>query len=206
MPYKFSFDLSNISKSFFKELAKITKEKGMHKRLGKTAVELVERLRIPEVTGLAVSDALLLLEDFVDLQLRNLSEKERFTKTKKRVILLPHCARKYMDNRCKARFNPEIPSYFCNHCSTSCLINQASLIAEKKGYTAYILPGGSCVNKILRDGSFEGVIGVACGEELKLGGVILQMKKLPGQMVPLLRNGCAHTKFNIESLNRILDS
>lgn len=206
MPYKFSFDLSKISKSFFKELAKITKKKGMHKRLGKTAVDLVERLRIPEATGLDVSDALLLLEDFVDLQVRNLSEKERFTKTKKRVILLPHCARKHMDSRCQASFNPEIPSYFCNHCTADCLINRASLLAEKRGYAAYILPGGSCVNKILQDGGFEGVIGVACGEELKLGGAILQMKKLPGQMVPLLRNGCAHTKFNIESLKRIMDS
>lgn len=204
MPYRFSFDLSSISKFFFKELAKIANEKNMHKKLGMAAVELVEKLKIREATGLDVSDALLLLEDFVDLQVRNLSERERFVKTKKRALFLPHCARKYMDARCKASFNSKIPSYFCAHCSPDCLINQATILGEKKEYDVYVLPGGSCVPRILKNRAYEGVVGVACGEELKLGGSYLEKNGIPGQAVPLIKNGCANTKFSIESLKRVL--
>jgi hypothetical protein len=204
MPYRFSFDLSRIPKAFFRELANITSEKGLHRKFGSRARHLAEKFRIQEITGLEVSDALMLVEDLVDVYVRNLSEKQKFSKTRKRAVLLPHCARKYMDNRCQARFNPEIPSYSCGHCSEDCLVNKATTLAEKDGYDVFILAGSSCVPQILKKNGYEGVIGVACGNELKMGGDHLQYLGLTGQAIPLTKNGCANTKFSLETLKKIM--
>lgn len=200
MPYKFTFDLSRISRFFFTEIAKIGYRKSMHKRVGKTTREMIKRFKIQETTGLNLSDAVLILEDLIDIQARNLLERERFLQTKRRALFLPHCSRKYMDNRCKAVFHANIPSYFCGHCSPDCLINKAVSFAEEKGYDVYILPGGSCIPKILQSKHYQGIVGVACGEEMRLGGEISQRMGIVGQAVPLIKNGCANTSFNIETL------
>ncbi|MCW3985832.1 MAG: DUF116 domain-containing protein [Candidatus Bathyarchaeota archaeon] len=204
MPYKFSFDLSRISKGFFRELASIANEKGLHKKLGGRARHLAEKFRIQEMTGLEISDALMLVEDLVDVYVRNLSEEQKFHKTGKRAVLLPHCARKYMDNRCQASFNPETPSYSCGHCSEDCIVNQATKLAEKNDYDVFVIPGSSCVPQILKRSGCEGVIAVACGHELKMGGDFIQHLGLTGQAIPLTKNGCANTKFNIEILKKIM--
>jgi hypothetical protein len=204
MPYKFTFDLSKIPRFFFTEIAKVGLQKDLHKRVGGTMQEMIKKFKIQEATGLDLADAILLIEDLVDMQARNLLEREKFIKTKKRALFLPHCSRKYMDNRCKATFNPNIPSYSCAHCSPDCLINKAVRLAEKKGYDVYILPGSSCVPKILKNGRYEGVVGVACGEEVRLSGEVLKSIGLAGQAVPLIKNGCANTIFNIETLAKIL--
>ena len=204
MPYKFTFDLSKIPRFFFEEITKVSYQKGMHKRVGRTIHEVIRRFRIQEATGLNLSDAVLLLEDFVEIQARNLLERDSFVQTRKRVLFLPHCSRKYMDSRCKAVFDPNIPSYVCAHCSPECLINRAVSFAEKKGYDVYILPGGSCIPKILKAKHYEGVVGVSCGEETKLGREILKNMNVAGQAVPLIKNGCANTSFNLETLFDLL--
>jgi len=204
MPYKFTFDLSRIPRFFFTEITKVAYQRGMHKKVGRTAHEIIKKFKIQEATGLNLSDAVLLLQDLIDVQARNLLEREKFTQTRKRALFLPHCSRKYMDNRCEAVFDPNVPSYICAHCSPDCLINKAVSFAEKKGYDVYVLPGGSCVSKILNAEKYEGVVGVACGEEIRLSGKILKSMEMAGQAVPLIKNGCANTVFNIETLLKIL--
>lgn len=204
MPYKFTFDLSRIPRFFFTEIAKVSYQKGVHKRVGRTAQEMIKKFKIQETTGLNLSDAVLLLEDLIDMQARNLLEREKFVQTRKRALFLPHCSRKYMDSRCKAVFDPNIPSYICGHCSPDCSINRAVSFAQKKGYDVYILPGNSCIPKILKAKHYEGVVGVACGEEIKMSGEILKGMSVAGQAVPLIKNGCANTVFSIETLINIL--
>jgi len=204
MPYKFAFDLSRLPRFFFSEIAKVGYQRGLHKKVGKTAQEMIKKFKIQEVTGLNLSDAVLLLQDLIEMQARNLLEREKFMQTKKRALFLPHCSRKYMDNRCKAIFDPNIPSYICAHCSPDCSINRAASFAKKKGYDVYILPGGSCIQKILKDKHYEGIVGVACGEEIKMGGELLNAMGIAGQSVPLIKNGCANTAFNIETLFNVL--
>jgi hypothetical protein len=204
MPYKFAFDLSRIPRFFFTEIAKLSYQKDVHKKVGWSAQRLIKKFKIQEATGLNLSDAVLLIEDLIELQARNLVEREKFMRAKKKALFLPHCSRKYMDNRCKAAFDQNIPSYICAHCSPDCLINKAVTIAQSKGYDVYILPGGSCVSKILKTKNYEGVVGVACGEEIKLSAEVLNCMDLTGQAVPLIKNGCANTVFNIETLNSIL--
>jgi hypothetical protein len=204
MPYKFTFDLSRIPRFFFTEITKASYQKGVHKKVGRTVQKMIKKFRVQETTGLNLSDAVLLLQDLIEMQARNLLEREKFVQTRKRALFLPHCSRKYMDSRCKAVFDPNIPSYICAHCSPDCSINRAVSFAEKKGYDIYILPGGSCVPKILKAKHYEGVVGVACGEEIKMSGEILKGMGVAGQAVPLIKNGCANTVFSIETLINIL--
>jgi hypothetical protein len=204
MPYKFTFDLSRIPRFFFAEITKASYQKGVHKRIGRTTQELIRKFKIQEATGLNLSDAVLLLEDLIDIQARNFVEREKFLTTRKRVLFLPHCSRKFMDGRCKATFDASVPSYICAHCSEGCLVNQAVSLAERKGYDAYVLPGGSCIPKILRTRGYEGAIGVACGEETRLSGDMLEKLDIAGQAVPLIKNGCANTIFNVETLTKTL--
>ncbi len=200
MPYKFTFDLSKVPRFFFTELTLLSYQKGMHKSFLKTANDLILKFRIQEATGLNLSDALIVLQDLFELQAVNTMERNKFLETKKRALFLPHCARKYMDSRCKAEFNADIPSYTCAHCSEDCLVNKADVYARKKGYDVYVLPGGSCIPKILKTTHYEGAVGVACGEEMKIMGPLLNSMNIAGQGIPLIKNGCANTIFNLETL------
>jgi len=204
MPYQFTFDLSKVPRFFFAEVARVSYQKGMHKTLLNTMQEIIKNCRIQEATGLNLSDAVVLLQDFIDLQAVNLIERKKFLKSKKRVLLLPHCSRKYMDKRCQASFDASLPSYTCAHCSKDCLVNKADRLAKKKGYDVYVVPGGSCILKILKENPYEGVIGVACGEEVKMGVAALDSMDVAVQVIPLIKNGCANTAFNMETLVKTL--
>ncbi len=204
MPYKFTFDISKTPHHFFAEIALASYNKGVHKVFLHSLQGIIKKFRIQEATGLNLQDALVLIQDLIDIQATNLIERGNFLKTKKRALFLPHCSRKYMDGRCKAIFDSNIPSYVCAHCSPDCDINKADQLAKEKGYDVYVLPGGSCVPKILKTHKYQGVVGVACGEEAKLSMGLLKSMSLTGQSVPLLKNGCANTVFNIETLTKTL--
>ena len=204
MPYQFNFDLTRASRSFFRGVAEAAHRREMHRRIGEVALHLVERFRVQEITGLDFAQALTLLEDLIDIQMKNLSNRERFLRTSRRVLFLPHCSRKHMDNQCKAIFDRNIPSYSCSHCSPDCLVGQATLAGEKRGYDVHVLPGGSCIHQVLQKGRYEALVGVACGEEIKLAEGLLEKTGLPGQTVPLIKNGCANTKFNLQALKKVL--
>jgi hypothetical protein len=204
MPYKFTFDLSKVPRFFFTEIAKLSYRKGMHKTILKNVQDIIRKFRIQEATGLNLSDAVVLLQDFIDLQAVNFLERRRFLQAKKRALFLPHCSRKYMDSRCKAFFDASIPTYTCAHCSNDCLVNRAERLAKAKGYDVYVIPGGSCISKILKTNQYEGVAGVACGEEIKISVDALGSMNVAGQAIPLIKNGCANTAFNMETLVKTL--
>jgi hypothetical protein len=204
MPYRFTFDLSKVPRFFFTEIATVSYQRGMHKSVLTKLHELILKFKIQEATGLNLADAVVLLQDMIDLQAINMIERNKFLQTKKRALLLPHCARKFMDSRCRAVFDANIPSYTCSHCSPDCLVNKADALAKKKGYDVYLLPGGSCIPKILKANRYEGIIGIACGEEMKIMEPLLESMDLAGQGIPLIKNGCANTIFNMETLVKVL--
>jgi len=204
MPYKFTFDISKTPHHFFTELAVAGYQKGMHKVFLKTLQDIINKFKIQEATGLNLQDAVVLIQDLIDMQALNLMQRQKFLQTKKRALFLPHCSRKYMDCRCKALFDANLPSYMCAHCSPDCGVNKADRVAKEKGYDVYVLPGASCVPKILKTKQYEGIVGVACGEEVKMSGELLSSMSVAGQSVPLLKNGCANTVFNMETLIKTL--
>lgn len=205
MPYKFTFDLSQIPHHFFTEIATLSYQKGMHKTLIKRMQEINSKFKLQELTGLNLNEALVLLEDLIDLQAVNAIEHDNFIGTKSRALFIPHCTRKYMDSRfCQASFDAEVPTYRCAHCSPDCLVNKADQLAKQKGYDTFVLPGGSCIPKILQTGKYKGVVGVACGEEIKALRPLLNSMGVAYQTVPLIKNGCSNTLFNIDTLAKVL--
>ena len=59
--------------------------------------------------------------------------------------------------------------------------------------------------KIFQKNSYDGVIGVACTEEIGLATKILEQFNIAVQNIPLIKNGCSGTQFNFETLQRIMD-
>ncbi|MCL2643063.1 MAG: DUF116 domain-containing protein [Candidatus Bathyarchaeota archaeon] len=204
MPYKFTFDLSKVSRFFFTELATVSYQTGIHTAVLKDSVDMIKKFKIEEATGLNINDAVVLLHDLMDMQAVNMVDRDKFLESKKRALLLPHCSREYLDNRCKAVFDVNTPSYICAHCSDNCLVNQADKIAKDRGYDVYVLPGGSCIPTIFNNTRYEGVVGVACGEEAKMLRPLLNNMDIAVQAIPLIKNGCVSTVFNIETLVNIL--
>ena len=204
MPYRFTFDLSPVPRFFFTEIARISYQKGVHKSLLNTLLDVIKKFRIQEATGLNLSDAVVVIQDLIDLQATNLMERKKFLKTTKRALFLPHCSRRFMDSRCRAVFDETLPSYVCAHCSPDCLVNKADVVAKRSGYDVYVLPGGSCVAKILKKWKYEGIVGVACGEEIRVSNETLQGAGVAAQAIPLIKNGCSNTVFNMETLTKTL--
>jgi hypothetical protein len=204
LPYSFSYDLTRLSQSAVKQLLETACETGVTKLLSNNAKKLVKIFKLDQITGLNLSEAITLVEDFIEVQNANILQREKFEKAENKALLIPHCARAHMDRQCMAEFNPEIPSYTCKGCEEDCLVNQVVKYGKEKGYDVYVIPGGSCAEKILRDNNYDGVIGIACGSELKMALGLLKKLDIPGQGVILTKNGCANTKLNLENLERVL--
>lgn len=204
MPYSFYFDLTNLSQSFFREMAAVNQNVELHLKMGDVARYMVNKFNVDELTGLNISDSITLIEDLLTIQTRNLVADGRFDEAERKALLLPHCSRKYMDYRCKAAFKPGTPSFVCAHCSDDCLVNKAVAMGEEMGYDVYVLPGGSCIPKIFQNHSYDAIVGVACGDEIKLAYQLFSDDKKPVKALCLLKNGCSETKFSLDSLRRLL--
>ena len=87
MPYKFTFDLSPVPRFFFTEIARISYQKGMHKTLFNTLQDMIKKFKIQEATGLNLSDAVVVIQDLIDVQAVNLMERKSFLQTKKRALV-----------------------------------------------------------------------------------------------------------------------
>lgn len=204
MAYNFTFDLSKLSQTLFKEIAKFSEKGKITEKIGDMTINLVKKFNIDKITGLSVCDSIMVIEDLINANIKNSVHKENFLKTRKRVLFLPHCCRKYMDSRCKAEFDPESASYFCRHCSEECQVHKATHLAKKEKIDVFVLPGSSCVKKIFQKNSYDGVIGVACTEEIGLSTNILEQLNIAVQNIPLIKNGCSATRFNFETLETLM--
>jgi hypothetical protein len=202
--YAFTFDLSKLSQAIFKDIAKISKKDKINEKIAVIAHNIVNKFNVDKFTGLSISDAITIIEDLIDINMKNNLQKEQFLQTQKRALFLPHCCRKYMDSRCHATFDTTNSSYICNHCSIDCLVHQATILSIQRNCDIFVLPGTSCARKILQKKHYDGVVGVACTEELKLVSTILEQHNIHAQGIPLIKNGCSETRFNFETLEQIL--
>ncbi|RLE79532.1 MAG: hypothetical protein DRJ51_07570 [Thermoprotei archaeon] len=82
--------------------------------------------------------------------LRLYSVNERLREAFRRALILPHCARKFMDSRCQASFDPSVPTYICRGCSEDCLVRRAKEMAEAPGYDIYVIPGALALRSCCR--------------------------------------------------------
>jgi len=204
MAYSFEFNLKKLPKEFFVDITKVAKNHKIHKKFGDASRGLVEKFKVNERLGVPLDDAVTLVEDLIDVYIDNIVNFDKLKKAKQKVLLVPHCCRKYMDSRCKAKFDPKLSSYFCQGCSKDCHAHLATKAAKEKGYQIYILPGGSCIKKLMSGVKCEAVLGIACGEEIKLGKCFINGKGIPVIGLPLTKNGCSGTKFNVANLKKLM--
>jgi len=205
LSYSFTFDLSRLSQAIFKDIASFSEHEKINEKIGTLAQKIVEKFHIDTLIGLPLKDSIVIIEDLIDINLKNSLSQTDFLKSNKRALCLPHCCRKYMDSRCKATFDTEFSSYRCAHCSQDCLVHLATLLAEKEHYDIYVLPGGSGVRKIFQKTLYNGVVGVACTDELRLATQLLEQYHIPAQVIPLTKNGCSGTQFNLETLRELME-
>jgi hypothetical protein len=206
MGYKFNFDFTDLSQSFMQEITKFTNINAMEAKIRRQAIIIVKKFKVDKLAGISVADARILVEDLIAIHINNLLCITDFQNTKKRALMLPHCSRKYMDKRCKAHFLSDLSSYRCAACSPDCLVNRATKLGKKMGYDVYVVPGGSCVGKIINKKKYDGVIGVACGDEIRLALNFLDKMGVKTKGIPLIKNGCVKTRFPVQTLKTILEN
>ncbi len=123
------------------------------------------------------------------------------TPFEKRVVLLPHCLR---SENCEAKMGEY--GYKCVKCGR-CAIGKIVEKAEELGYMGvFILPGGSLVERIIDEFKPRAVLGVACLKECILGHAVLLKKGIPGQAVPLLRDGCFKTVVDVNKVIKVMSA
>ena len=118
-----------------------------------------------------------------------------------RIILLPQCLRKI--GKCKAK---EVGNrYECHECG-ACKIAKIIKKAKKLGYKdVYILKGGSAVSKIIGDIRPKAILGVACYYEGLIGMTECENQGIPVQFVPLTKEGCVNTDFNLRDFENLMN-
>ena len=128
--------------------------------------------------------------------LKNMAHKSAFTKTRKRIILAPHCMRAF---DCPAYSTRE--GIQCMSCG-KCVFAQLKKDAEKNGYKLFILTGSSFVKRILQMEDADGVLLIACDYELnKVMRAIDKYVVTYG--IPMERDGCFGTEVDYQ---KVLDA
>ncbi|OKY77662.1 MAG: Metal binding protein, component of redox complex [Candidatus Methanohalarchaeum thermophilum] len=131
---------------------------------------------------------------YVDIEVKNMTDKEEFKKTKNSdiSIFLPHCLRDSKD--CQGEYGEK--GLECKRCG-NCVISEIIEKADELGYEdIYIVPGGSLVKKIINEKEPEAVIGVACYEELTQAIKMADKEGIPSQGILLTEDGCVDTETN----------
>ncbi len=139
----------------------------------------------------------------IAVQLYNIHNEKEFNKIPSEhiILFLPHCLR--VADRCKGVYNEE--GLHCKHCTKDCKINQITRVAQKLGYRYFVVPGGAMVFNIAKKYQPQGVIAVACYNELREGSSRTESEyKVPFQVIPLCKDGCVNTDVCVEDVVQVL--
>lgn len=204
MSYDFEFDLVNISRSFFWEITEGLSKAEIKNNKGELAKEVIENFNLQGGDEKQEKKMVELIKHMIAIHSRNLEQEEDFKQSENRALLLPHCSRKHMDDRCDSSFDARYSTYECGGCSEDCLINKADQLGKEEGYDTFVLPGGSCIPKIIEKNNYDGIVAVACPNEVHMCTEALDEENISHQGISLLKNGCSNTVFNLETLQKIL--
>ncbi len=159
-----------------------------------------EAVKVAEELGLSNSKA-----KEIGIQLYNIRNEEAFKKipADKCFFFLPHCLR--TAERCKGTYNDE--GLQCKHCTKDCKINILTRIAEQLGYKSFVVPGGAMVFNIAKKYQPQGVVAVACLNELQEGTGRTEVEyRVPFQIIPLRKDGCVNTDVSIDDVVEVLST
>lgn len=133
--------------------------------------------------------------------IKNNAQRKKFSNTKARIVLAPHCMR-HID--CKARTTRT--GIQCTSCG-KCDFAKIKTLSEEHGYKLYIITGSSFVKHILRHPDAkgtDGVLAIGCYYEINKGMRELKRKKIMTYGVPLLTSGCYNTQIDLEEFEKQL--
>ena len=135
------------------------------------------------------------------IDMKNKLHKRKFAETEfsSRILLLPQCLR---SRWCRAELTEF--GYKCNGCN-KCKIPEIKKYAEKIGYKVFVIPGGSIIEKIVKNFKPKAILGVACLKELVLGCIACEKAGIPAQGVVLLRDGCVETDVDWNKLKTAIN-
>ncbi len=133
------------------------------------------------------------------IEKRNKLYEQKFKNilNKEKAIFLPQCLR---NNECPAKMG--VNGIECINCGR-CNIGKFKKDAENQSYNIFIVPGGSLVNKIIKNNDFKAVLGVACIPELKQAFEVMKKKRLVSLAVPLTKDGCVNTEVKWEKVREL---
>lgn len=126
--------------------------------------------------------------------LKNRANESAFARTRKRIILAPHCMR---DMDCSAHTTRT--GIQCKDCG-KCVYTRLKEDAEKYGYKVFILTGSSYVGNILKMEKADGALLIACDYEINKVMRALKGKKIVTYGIPMERDGCYGTEVNYQKV------
>lgn len=133
------------------------------------------------------------------VSLKNISSRNDFRKTQKRMIIAPHCMRSMKCPAISTRTGIQ-----CISCG-KCVFTKLMKDAPKYGYDLYIVTGSSFVKHILREKNYDGALLIACDYDLNKVMMGLKGKKIVTYGIPLLNDGCFNTEVNYEEVIETLE-
>lgn len=140
---------------------------------------------------------------YTHIELRNKLNEYGFKATpyNRRILFLPHCLR---DNKhCKANYSGE--GLQCRRCG-KCDIDKLISIAEELCYAkAFIAPGGSMVQRLVKKYKPRATLGVCCYHEANLAFDAFRGTRIHAQACLLLQDGCKDTKANLAEVREKME-
>ena len=133
------------------------------------------------------------------VSLKNISNRNEFSKTQKRMIIAPHCMRS-MD--CPASSTKT--GIQCISCG-KCIFSKLKEDADKYGYDLYIVTGSSFVKHVLKEKNYDAALLIACDYELNKVMMGLKGKKIVTYGIPMLNDGCFNTEVEYKNVIETLE-
>ncbi|WP_342304469.1 DUF116 domain-containing protein [Methanolobus sp. ZRKC5] len=133
------------------------------------------------------------------VSLKNISNKNEFSKTQKRMIIAPHCMRSMDCPAISTRTGIQ-----CVSCG-KCVFSELKDDAKKYGYDLYIVTGSSFVKHVLKEKNYDAALLIACDYELNKVMMGLKGKNLITYGIPMLNDGCFNTKVEYDEVIKTLE-
>ena len=133
------------------------------------------------------------------VSLKNISNRNDFSKSTKRMIIAPHCMRS-MD--CPA--SSTRTGIQCISCG-KCVFSKLKDDAKKYGYDLYIVTGSSFVKHVLKEKNYDAALLIACDYELNKVMMGLKGKNLITYGIPMLNDGCFNTGVEYAEVIKTLE-
>ncbi|MDY6865705.1 MAG: DUF116 domain-containing protein [Halobacteriota archaeon] len=142
--------------------------------------------------------------ELLEIEFHNSIERERFEMSSplKRLLILPHCMKRA--SSCKGNYSES--GFNCVYCDKSCPTFRLKTFAEVLGYRVLIAPGTNILKKYLDAKTPEGIVYVACYEELVSGLNLIRSKRpeIPVLVKALSKTGCSNTSVDVDKVKNVL--